>query len=221
MIIINHKSNLNIDEIIEYEKNIRDMDVIIMPTLCYLPIFKGGKYKLGSQDISEFKEKARTGEINGDQLKSMNVKYNMIGHSERRRYNEESDETMTIKFKNCYDVGIIPVYCIGANIEHEIDMAFNAVHEEIIFAYEPLENIGNKKPNLDFVEKRMEYIKEYILNKYNKKIKLLYGGGVSIENIDEILEMKSQDGILVSSDALNIEHLRILYKKCKDKELLN
>ena len=102
MIIINHKSNLNIEEIIEYEKNIREMDVIIMPTLCYLPIFKGGKYKLGSQDISEFKEKARTGEINGDQLKSMNVKYNMIGHSERRRYNEESDETMTIKFQNCF-----------------------------------------------------------------------------------------------------------------------
>ena len=73
MIVINHKSNLNIDEIIEYEKNIRDLDIIIMPTLCYLPIFKNGSYKLGSQDISEFKEKARTGEINGEQLKSMNV----------------------------------------------------------------------------------------------------------------------------------------------------
>lgn len=219
MIIINHKSNLNIDEIIEYEKNIRDMDVIIMPSLCYLPIFNNGVYKLGSQDISEFKEKARTGEINGEQLKSMGVLYNMIGHSERRRYNEETDETMAIKFKNCYDVGITPVYCIGANVEHELDVAFNSVHDEIIFAYEPLENIGNKKPNLEFVDKRMEYIKKYVLNKYNKEIKLLYGGGVSIENIDEILEMKSQDGILVSSDALNIEHLKILYKKCKDNEL--
>ena len=219
MIVLNHKSNLNIDEIIEYEKKIRDMEVIVLPTSCYLPLFNQGEYILGSQDISEFKEKARTGEINGEQLKSLGVKYNMIGHSERRKYNGESDETMIIKFKNCYDQGIVPIYCIGANIEHEIDMAFNAEHDEIIFAYEPVENIGNKNPNLDFVEKRMEYIKEYIFNKYNKKIKLLYGGGVNVHNIDEILEMESQDGILVSSDALNIEHLKILYKKCKDKEL--
>lgn len=219
MIIINHKSNLNINEIIEYEKEIRNMDLVIMPTLCYLPIFQNGIYKLGSQDISEFKEKARTGEINGEQLKSMNVKYNLIGHSERRLYNEESDETMQIKFKNCFDNGIIPVYCIGSDIEPEIDLAFNSKYEEIIFAYEPLENIGNTNPNLDYVDKRMEYIKEYILKKYNKEIKLLYGGGVNINNIDKILEMKNHDGVLVSSDALKIENLKIIYNKCKDKGL--
>lgn len=217
MIVINHKSNLNIDEIIEYEKNIRDLDIIIMPTLCYLPIFKNGSYKLGSQDISEFKEKARTGEINGEQLKSMNVLYNLIGHSERRTYNEESDETMLIKFKNCKENNIIPIYCIGANIEPEIDLAFKTDNDEIIFAYEPVENIGNKTPNLDYVEIKMNYIKEYIKNKYNKKIKLLYGGGVSINNIDEILKMNNIDGVLISSDALNLEHLKEIYQKCKSK----
>lgn len=220
MIIINHKSNLNLEEILEYEKQIRDMEIIIMPALCYLPIFQKGKYILGSQDISEFKEKARTGEINGEQLKSMNVKYNLIGHSERRMYNEETNETMKIKFKNCNQNEIIPVYCIGKDIENEIDLAFESTNREIIFAYEPLENIGNAKPNLEFVEKRMEYIKKYILNKYNKPIKLLYGGGVNINNIDEILDMKFQDGVLVSSDALKIENLKIIYNKCKDKSLL-
>lgn len=219
MIIVNHKSNLNIDAIIEYEKQIRDMDIIIMPTLCYLPIFQNGIYKLGSQDISEFKEKARTGEINGEQLKSMNVKYNLIGHSERRMYNEESNETMKIKFKNCFDNEIIPVYCIGKDIENEIDLAFESSNEEIIFAYEPLENIGTTNPNLDFVEKRMKYINEYIKNKYNKNITLLYGGGVNINNIDEILDMKHHEGVLISSDALKIKNLKIIYEKCKNKGL--
>lgn len=217
MIIINHKSNLNINEIIEYEKQIRDMDIIIMPTLCYLPLFQKGIYKLGSQDISEFKEKARTGEINGEQLKSMNVLYNLIGHSERRRYNEESDETMLIKFNNCKQNNIIPIYCIGANVESEIDLAFKTNNEEIIFAYEPVENIGNKNPNLDYVEAKMNYIKKYIENKYNKKIKLLYGGGVNTKNIDEILKMNNIDGVLISSDALKIENLKEMYQKCKNK----
>ena len=217
MIVINHKSNLDINEILEYEKNIRELDIIIMPTLCYLPIFRNGNYKLGSQDISEFKEKARTGEINGDQLKSMNVKYNLIGHSERRRYNEESDNTMLIKFNNCKENNITPIYCIGANIESEIDLAFKTNNDEIIFAYEPVENIGNKTPNLDYVENKMNYIKKYIENKYNKTIKLLYGGGVNINNIDEILSMKNIDGVLISSDALNIEHLKEMYSKCKKK----
>lgn len=219
MIVINHKSNLNIKEIIEYEKQIREMDIIIMPSLCYLPLFQKGIYKLGSQDISEFKEKARTGEINGEQLQSMNVKFNLIGHSERRMYNGESNETMKIKFNNCLENGITPIYCIGANVEKEIDLAFETNNDEIIFAYEPLENIGNSKPNLDFVEKRMKFIKEYIENKYNKDIKLLYGGGVNINNIDEILNMKFHEGVLVSSDALKIENLKIIYNKCKDKGL--
>ena len=217
MIVINHKSNLNINEIIEYEKNIRDLDIIIMPTLCYLPLFKTGKYKLGSQDISEFKEKARTGEINGEQLKSMNVLYNLIGHSERRTYNGESDDTMLIKFNNCKLNNITPIYCIGANVESEIDLAFKTDNKEIIFAYEPVENIGNNNPNLEYVESKMNYIKEYTENKYNKKIKLLYGGGVNINNIDEILKMNNIDGVLISSDALNIEHLKEMYQKCKTK----
>ena len=48
----------------------------------------------------------------------MNVKYNLIGHSERRMYNEETNETMKIKFKNCNQNEIIPVYCIGKDIEN-------------------------------------------------------------------------------------------------------
>lgn len=217
LIILNHKSNLTLDKIIKYEKNIRNMNLIILPSMCYLPLFKKGKYILGSQDISEFTETSRTGEVNGEQLKSMNVKYCLIGHSERRIYNEESDETMLIKFNNCKNNNITPIYCIGANVESEIDLAFKTNNEEIIFAYEPIENIGNKNPNLDYIEKKINYIKEYIENKYNKKIKLLYGGGVNTKNIDEILKINNIDGVLISSDALKIDNLKEMYQKCKNK----
>ena len=122
---------------------------------------------IAAQNVHFEPRGAYTGEISVEMLKEAGVKYCIIGHSERRRYNEESNETMKIKFNNCYENNIIPIYCIGANIEHEIDVAFNSVHDDIIFAYEPIENIGNKNPNLDFVEKRMEYIKEYISYKYH------------------------------------------------------
>ena len=107
ILILNNKSNLTYEEVKYYEKQLRKYNLIVLPAYCYLPLFKKGKYTVGSQDISEFKELNRTGEINGKQLKSLNVKYSLIGHSERRMYNGETNETMLIKFNNCKENNII------------------------------------------------------------------------------------------------------------------
>lgn len=219
LIILNHKSNFKYEEIIKYEKQIRKMNVIVLPSTCYLPIFRKGKYKLGSQDISEFKEKSLTGEIIGEQLNSLNIKYCLIGHSERRQYNKESNNTIIDKINNCISNNIIPIYCIGEmydedRLNNQIDLVLKKYNNEILLAYEPIENIGKDNPNLDKVEETINYIKNYIKDKYNKNIKLIYGGGVNKDNINKIKNIKNIDGILLSTESLNIKHLKTIYKEC-------
>lgn len=226
LVVLNHKSNLTYKEIIEYEQKIKNLDVIVLPSICYMSLFNNGNYVLGSQDISEFKENSRTGEINGLQLRSLGVKYCLIGHSERRMYNKESNETMLIKLNNCFENDIIPVYCIGEApnenkkeiLSKEIDLVLKHYNnKEIIFAYEPIANIGKDNPNLETIQETIFYIKEYISEEYKKDVKLLYGGGVSINNIDDILEIKGIDGVLFSTDSLKLDNLKIIYDKCKTK----
>ena len=222
IIILNNKANLTLDEVIYYEKHIRKYNLIILPTNCYLPIFKKGKYILGSQDISEFKELNRTGEINAKQLKSLNVKYSLIGHSERRIYNKENNISILNKLERCFEHDITPLYCIGDindtydELIKQIDVVENRFSDkEIIYVYEPINNIGNLNPNLNNLEEKIKVIKEYIKDNYYKDIKLIYGGGININNIDDIKNINNIDGIIISSESLNLEHLKKIYMKTK------
>ncbi|MBE6157066.1 MAG: triosephosphate isomerase [Firmicutes bacterium] len=222
ILILNNKANLTYKEAKYYEKCLRKYNLIIFPTNCYLPIFKKGKYILGSQDISEFKELNRTGEINAKQLKSLNVKYSLIGHSERRIYNKENNITILNKLERCFENDITPLYCIGDindtydELIKQIDVVENRFSDkEIIYVYEPINNIGNLNPNLNNLEDKIKFIKEYIKDNYYKDIKLIYGGGINISNINDIKNINSIDGIIISSESLNLEHVKSIYVKTK------
>lgn len=219
ILILNNKANLNIEEVKYYEKHIRKYNLIVLPAYCYLPLFKKGNYILGSQDISEFIELNRTGEVNGLQLKSLNVKYTLIGHSERRLYNKEDNIKILNKIDRCYENGITPMYCIGEVNNHnyddlisQIDLVENRLKDkEIIYIYEPPKNIGNINPNLEDIQNKVNFIKDYIKDKYNKDITLIYGGGVNINNIEYIKNIKNIDGIIISTESFNLKHLKYLY----------
>lgn len=224
ILILNNKANLTLEEIKTYEKKLRKFNLIILPTTCYLSLFQKGKYILGSQDISEFKETNRTGEINANQLKSLNVKYTLIGHSERRIYNKETKETILNKINRCFENNITPLYCIGEsnskNKEEEIKQELNLIlnnynDKEFYIIYEPLNNIGNNTPYLDTLEDSIKFIKNYIKEKTNKKIKLIYGGGVNSSNIEYITNIKELDGIIISTESLKIDALKNIYNKTR------
>jgi len=224
LLIVNHKANINYEDIIKYEKRLRKLDLIVLPSHCYLPIFKKGKYKLGSQDISSFKEKNRTGELNGEQLQSLNIKYSLIGHSDRRIYNKEKDEILLNKLHRCYENNIVPIYCIGNIVEDsnedelkkQIDLYYeNFTNENVIIAYEPKENIGNDNADLSSIEKTINFIKNYINDKYKKNISLVYGGGVRKNNIKYIKNINNLDGVIISTESLNINELELIYKETK------
>lgn len=224
LLIVNHKANVGYKEIIKYEKQIRKMNLIILPTLCYLNIFKKGKYILGAQDISRFEERNRTGEINANQLKELKVKYVLVGHIDRVEYNYETKEIIKDKLNRCKEKELIPLYCIGETKEDyteeivkEIDMYFDVYKDakECIFVYEPKKNIGNDKADFSKIEEVIKFIKEYTITKYNSTPQIIYGGGVRIENIDFIKSINEIKGIIISKKSLKINDLKEIYEKTK------
>lgn len=223
ILILNNKANLDYKEIKKYEKNLRKYNVIVLPSYCFLPLFQKGKYILGSQDISEFEETRRTGEINGKQLKSMNVLFSLIGHSERRIFNKEDNKTIVKKLERCFENNITPLYCITEinnksfdDLINQIDLVENRFNNKnIIYVYEPINNIGNINPNLNDIEERIEFIKTYLKENYNKEITLIYGGGINTSNIEYIKNISGLDGIIISTDSLNLTHLNDIYNKTR------
>lgn len=224
ILILNNKANLTLEEIKYYEKKLRKYKVIVCPSMCYLPLFQKGKYLLGSQDISEFEEENRTGEVNGKQLKSLNVKYCLIGHSERRIHNKETNETLLNKIIRCFEYNIVPLYCIGeSNIENkeielrqELDLVLNNFKEkELYIVYEPLNNIGNENPDFDSLEETINFIKQYIKERDSNSIKIIYGGGVNKDNIKLLTKIKELDGLIISTNSLKVESLKDLYEKTR------
>lgn len=217
-LIYNHKANLTKEEIIKYEKKLRKYNVIVLPSTCFLPFFNKGKYILGSQDISEFEENNRTGEINGKSLQSLNVKYCLVGHSERRIYNKETNESLINKLNNCKKYDIIPLYCIGeknnvSELNEQIDLYLNNLNfEKIHIIYEPVKNIGSNEINIEEIKNNINYITSYIKEKHNIDIHLIYGGGVNLNNIEQLKMIKEIDGLILSRDALDIKNLDKIYK---------
>ncbi len=211
-LFINHKSNLSLNDIKIYEKKIRNLNIIIMPSLCYLSNFQKGKYILGSQDISKYDDNI-SGEVNGRQLKSLKVKYCLIGHSDNRILKKETKNTILKKIDNCYKNDILPIYCVGSELDLKNtlddigDIIKYSNNKKIIIAYEPKANIGAKFINTDIIEDNIKKIK----NKY-PDILLLYGGGINVDNLQKIISIKDLYGILISTEGLNYNNIKKLYK---------
>ena len=223
LVIINHKTNFLYENIKSYEKKLRKYDVIVLPSTCYLPLFKKGKYILGAQDISSYDDLVKTGEVTGKELKSLNTSYVLIGHSERRIYNNEIDDILKQKIKNAQNNNIIPLYCIGDEnkenfevLKNQIDLFIENYKGNIYYIiYEPIYNINNNNPDLSTIDNHIKYIKDYLQTKNISNYKIIYGGGVNKNNIEILKQNESLDGVIISKAGLNIKDLDYIYKKAK------
>lgn len=223
IVIINHKTNFLYENIKSYEKKLRKYDVIILPSACYLSLFKKGKYILGAQDISSYDDLVKTGEITGKELKSLNTSYVLIGHSERRIYNNETNNILKQKIKNAQNNNIIPLYCIGDEnkdnfeaLKNQLDLFIENYKGNIYYIiYEPIYNINNNNPDLSNIDNHIKYIKDYLQTKNIANYKIIYGGGVNKNNIEILKQNKNLDGIIISKVGLNIKDLDYIYKKAK------
>ncbi len=232
IIAANFKMNLTKKEIDNYLKEIDNKkinNVIFFPSNLYIPYFS--KYNIGSQDIS-FKE---LGSITGDtsikQYLDFNIKYVLIGHSERRKYFNDSkyiSDKVNLTLKN----NIIPIICIGETEEEynnnltkkvlkkELDEALEnnitLLNNEIIIAYEPIFSIGtNKVLDIKEIENIISYIKSYLKNTYLLDIKVLYGGSVNLNNIGNLEKISNLDGYLIGNASLDAKSFLDLTSKIK------
>lgn len=184
------------------------------------------KVQIGAQNMHWEEKGAYTGEISPNMLKCINVKYVIIGHSERRQYFAETDETVNKKVISAYNHNLIPILCVGETfvqrdlgLEEEIvsDQIKNALKgvtkeqvQEIVIAYEPIWAIGTGKvATKDDANLMMKKIRSQIASLYDDEIAqnvtLLYGGSVKKDNSKELFNTSDIDGALVGGASLDPE----------------
>ena len=224
--VCNFKNKLVKDDIVKYNNRISEIEskkvkLVICPSLPFLGFFDKNGYSIGSQDISSFMDKTITGEVTGEQLKSLGVEYVIVGHSERREYKHEINIDFINKINNAIENGIKVIYCIGETLkdkdegntymilEKQISEVLNNVEvKNIIIAYEPVWAIGTGKvPSEKEIRDNIEFIKDIIEEKYDTRLDVLYGGSVNKDNIASINEIKCVDGFLVGGASTSIDSL--------------
>ncbi len=223
MIVLNSKSNFTKDEYIKYLKELKKIkyDFVLAPSYPYLALTSG--IALASQDISQFPSGAYTGEVSGNALKSLGVKYAIIGHSERVKYFNENGKILREKIERCLENDITPILCMSETVDVTKGVSNNIVQKlnnvigrlkekdrkKVIIAYEPYWAIGtNKMPTLECLNKIFGKIKENF-----KENKVLYGGSVNLETIKTLKKVDLIDGYLIGSLSLNIDSLKELINK--------
>ena len=229
IIALNNKSNLNKEEFKQYQENFSRLStehqMIMCPTLLNVPMFNLENCDLGAQNVSKDENGAHTGEVSATQLASHNVKYCIVGHSERRQELRETDEEISQKIKNLYAAQITPILCVGETKEerekdqvkeiiiNEILAAINELTDEqkdkLIVAYEPIWSIGTGLiPTNEQIEEVLQLIKSLLPNS-----KILYGGSANEKNIDELKKCPTIDGYLLGGLSLKPDKLQIFIDK--------
>lgn len=186
----------------------------------------GSAFHIGAQNMHEEQEGAFTGEISGAMLKDLGVTHVIIGHSERRQYFNETNDSVNAKTKTALEQGLTPIVCVGESLEqreagdtetivsNQVAAAFEGLTEEqvekTIVAYEPIWAIGTgKTATADDANQVCQAIRETLLDLHGEEAanatRILYGGSVKPANIDELLSKEDIDGALVGGASLEAE----------------
>lgn len=208
---------------------VKDRDICMCPPYTSLHvlqrIFSGTAIALGAQDVYGEKEGAFTGEVSAEMLKNAGCTYVIIGHSERRRYFGETDETVNKKIRAAHRAGLKPIMCVGETLSQrdsgetfsiietqlahglrEIDLSLSG---QLIIAYEPIWAIGTgKTATADQAQEVHVFIRKKLAGLYKEKaqeIRILYGGSVKPENIKGLMLKADIDGALVGGACLKVD----------------
>lgn len=211
--------------------NVNHCEIIIAPVFVQLKTIadklEGSNIRVAAQDCAtETKHSANTGEVGADMLKDVGANYVIIGHSERRQFYCESDKTVNQKTKAALHFSLIPIVCVGESLEErESGKAEYIVKsqlisglegltvsdmERIIIAYEPVWAIGTGKTATPEQAQEMHAFIRKVLGEIHgeplaNKIRILYGGSVKPENIQNLMEQTDIDGALVGGASLEAE----------------
>ena len=212
-------------------------EVLLAPTFTALhavnAVLAGSKIFLSSQDVCWEEKGAFTGAVSPSQIKDAGCTHAIIGHSERRKVFLETDEVINKKMKAAIKANIVPVLCIGETLEErESQKTYRVLETQLtgafagitaaeaattVIAYEPVWAIGTGKTATPdqaqdahvFVRNQMERIYG---KGYAEAVRILYGGSVKADNIDELMAQPDIDGALVGGESLKADKfLRVIH----------
>ncbi len=222
-----------VDTAVALVKNVADVsgrDVMIAPPYTALhsvsEVLAGSRVSVGAQNLFWEKEGAYTGEISAAMLASVGCRYVIIGHSERRQYFNETDETVNRRIQAALKGALIPVFCVGESEQvRNSGQTFSVLDkqiknglknflakdlEKLVIAYEPVWAIGTGKTA---TSRQAQEVHEFLRSLLKKSlgqeladsIRILYGGSVKPDNITELMGLPDVDGALVGGASLNAD----------------
>ncbi|MCK4532516.1 triose-phosphate isomerase [bacterium] len=211
-------------------RDITDREIVVCPPFTLLGEVKknlcDSNIFLGGQNMFWEKEGAYTGEISPLMLKDAGCKYVIIGHSERRAYFGETNESVNKKVKTAFCYDFIPIVCIGETLaQREKGEAFGVVEKQLregladlkvedfsklVVAYEPVWAIGTGKTatplQAEEIHKFIREILESIFEGKSEEIRILYGGSIKPENISDLMSCQNIDGGLIGGASLSADN---------------
>ncbi len=202
----------------EVEDTVEGREIVLCAPFTSLTVMSknlhGGRVMLGAQNIHWEIEGAYTGEISGDMLQEIGVSYVIIGHSERRQYFGETDETVNLRLKTAQKAGFKPILCVGETKEqrdsgeteniiiNQLKKGLVGVNQNnLTIAYEPIWAIGTGDTCESKEANRVIGVIRQQLD--NKDVSIQYGGSVKPGNVDEIMSQPEIDGALVGGASLD------------------
>ncbi len=204
------------------------VDVVVCVPFVDIPAavtaLAGSKIGLGAQNMHWKSSGAYTGEISADMLKELGVQYVILGHSERRQYFAETDETVNLKLKAALAAGLTPIVCVGETLEERENGQMQEVivrqvsadlagcqgdFEKIVIAYEPVWAIGTGKTATSMQAQEVHALIRSTLAKMNpeqaEKVRIQYGGSMKPANAADLMAKPDIDGGLIGGAALEAE----------------
>jgi triosephosphate isomerase len=229
----NWKMNTDLNQAIDLTRQIRLSDFNKNAQLILIPPFpflfsvvettNNSVIQVGAQNCSKESSGAFTGEVSAQMLASLNVKYVLVGHSERRTYFKESNADIADKVNQCLSNNLIPIFCCGELLEErKNENHFEVVKQQlseslfhlpseqiksIVIAYEPVWAIGTGETATPFQAQEMHlYIRNFLAKKYDQtvanSIPILYGGSCNTANAKELFALPDVDGGLIGGASL-------------------
>lgn len=217
--------------------NVKEVDIVVCPpftALCEVSkAILDSNIRLGAQNMSEHNFGAYTGEIAAAMLKEFSVRYVILGHSERRQYQKETDDLISRKAQAAHAAALKPIVCVGETLEQrEAGKTEHVVEkqvrgslkgitaeqmEETIIAYEPVWAIGTGRNATSAQAQEVQaFIRKIIADLYSeavaRRVRILYGGSVKPSNARELVSQPDVDGALVGGASLEVRSFSDIVK---------
>ena len=243
----NWKLNKTIKEAVELatliKRSIRDtqeVEVVLCPVFTALSdlseILMDTEIRLGAQDVYWEEKGAFTGEVSAALIKDAGAAYVIIGHSERRQFFHETDETVNRKTKAALKSGLVPIVCVGETLEEREKGRTLSVLETqlkggfadftskdmstVVIAYEPVWAIGTGKVATPAqAQESHAFIRQWLKSRFDaetaSKLRLQYGGSVKADNIAQLMREEDIDGALVGGASLDARSFTEIVNNCR------